>query len=286
MSFLMQAEKGIESILKILNKKVVELPLSVRAENCLREADIIYVRDLIRMKAEDLLGLKNFGIKSLKEIEGVLEEIGLTLGMTGSMIELKSHYQTEMATKLMTPSPQSNIKGPHQTLLGVELLAPSVSTEFKNPYDDNLIEAGRDISSICFLKVEDLDLTVRAAKCLKDANIIYIGDLVIMSERDLLSIRNLGSKSLREIKKKLSMLKLDLGIKVEKWPPDNIEKSLKSYAHELKEERMRLVERLESENIKNKKGFDGEVSQATNLEEELSNLANPAGSARNKKNHY
>jgi len=279
----MQTEKNTESILKNLNREVNELELSVRSKNCLREADIVYVSDLIQMTAKDLLGYRNFGVKSLKEIEGVLNELGLKLGMPPCMTELKSLYQTEMAVKLRAPSPPTEIKGPYQTILGVELMTPSLSAGLKDSYQNNSEKTDQDITLILLLNTEDLDLTVRANNCLKDASITYIGDLVTVPELELLKIRKLGRKSLAEIKKKLSMLGLNLGMKIQKWPHDDTQLVIKSYASELEEERMRLVELFDDESIKNKKGFNGIIRQANNLEEELSNLANLAGSDRNKK---
>lgn len=72
-------------------------------------------------------------------------------------------------------------------------------------------------------KVEELELSVRSANCLKNDNIIYIGDLVQKSEGDMLRTPNFGRKSLNEIKEVLSTMGLHLGMQVEGWPPENIE---------------------------------------------------------------
>ena len=72
-------------------------------------------------------------------------------------------------------------------------------------------------------KVEELELSVRSANCLKNDNIIYIGDLVQKSESDMLRTPNFGRKSLNEIKEVLGMFGLHLGMQVEGWPPENIE---------------------------------------------------------------
>jgi len=74
-----------------------------------------------------------------------------------------------------------------------------------------------------FLKpVDDLELTVRSANCLKSEQIYYIGDLVQRTENQLLKTPNLGKKSLNEIKAMLSNLGLHLGMSIENWPPANI----------------------------------------------------------------
>jgi DNA-directed RNA polymerase alpha subunit len=72
--------------------------------------------------------------------------------------------------------------------------------------------------------VDDLELTVRSANCLKADNIYYIGDLIQRTENELLKTPNLGRKSLNEIKEMLAQRGLTLGMRLENWPPTNLEK--------------------------------------------------------------
>jgi DNA-directed RNA polymerase subunit alpha len=72
-------------------------------------------------------------------------------------------------------------------------------------------------------KVDELELSVRSANCLKNDNIIYIGDLVQKTEAEMLRTPNFGRKSLNEIKEVLSQMGLHLGIEVPEWPPENID---------------------------------------------------------------
>jgi len=72
-------------------------------------------------------------------------------------------------------------------------------------------------------KVDELELSVRSANCLKNDNIIYIGDLVQKSETDMLRTPNFGRKSLNEIKEVLTQMGLHLGMDITDWPPENIE---------------------------------------------------------------
>lgn len=72
--------------------------------------------------------------------------------------------------------------------------------------------------------VDDLELTVRSANCLKAENIYYIGDLIQRSENELLKTPNLGRKSLNEIKEVLASRGLTLGMKLENWPPAGLDK--------------------------------------------------------------
>ncbi len=72
-------------------------------------------------------------------------------------------------------------------------------------------------------KVDELELSVRSANCLKNDNIVYIGDLVQKTEAEMLRTPNFGRKSLNEIKEVLAHMGLSLGMEVAGWPPDNIE---------------------------------------------------------------
>ncbi len=72
-------------------------------------------------------------------------------------------------------------------------------------------------------KVDELELSVRSANCLKNDNIIYIGDLVQKSEQEMLRTPNFGRKSLNEIKEVLAQMGLHLGMEITNWPPENIE---------------------------------------------------------------
>ena len=67
--------------------------------------------------------------------------------------------------------------------------------------------------------VDELDLSVRAENCLQAANIKYIGDLVQKTEAEMLKTKNFGRKSLKEIKELLAEMGLSLGMKLESWPP-------------------------------------------------------------------
>ena len=76
-------------------------------------------------------------------------------------------------------------------------------------------------------KVDELELSVRSANCLKNDNIVYIGDLVQKTEGEMLRTPNFGRKSLNEIKEVLKVMNLELGMDVENWPPENIEELVK-----------------------------------------------------------
>ena len=85
--------------------------------------------------------------------------------------------------------------------------------------DDERLE----FNPLLLKKVDELELSVRSANCLKNDNIVYIGDLIQKTEAEMLRTPNFGRKSLNEIKEVLSGMGLHLGMDVEDWPPDNIE---------------------------------------------------------------
>ena len=78
-------------------------------------------------------------------------------------------------------------------------------------------------------RVDELELSVRSANCLKNDNIVYIGDLIQKTEAEMLRTPNFGRKSLNEIKEVLSQMGLHLGMHVPNWPPENIEELAKKY---------------------------------------------------------
>jgi DNA-directed RNA polymerase subunit alpha len=77
-------------------------------------------------------------------------------------------------------------------------------------------------------KVDELELSVRSANCLKNENIFYIGDLVQKSESEMLKTPNFGRKSLNEIKEVLAQMGLGFGMTIPNWPPENIEELAKT----------------------------------------------------------
>lgn len=78
-------------------------------------------------------------------------------------------------------------------------------------------------------KVDELELSVRSANCLKNDNIVYIGDLVRKTEGEMLKTPNFGRKSLNEIKEVLAGMGLRFGMEVDGWPPENIEDLAKKF---------------------------------------------------------
>ena len=107
----------------------------------------------------------------------------------------------------------------------------NVFVNFEEPRKEVISETIPDLAfNPAFLKkVDELELSVRSANCLKNDNIVYIGDLVQKTEAEMLRTPNFGRKSLNEIKEVLAQMGLHLGMEVPGWPPDNIEELAKRF---------------------------------------------------------
>ena len=86
-----------------------------------------------------------------------------------------------------------------------------------------------EFNPLLLKKVDELELSVRSANCLKNDNIVYIGDLIQKTEAEMLRTPNFGRKSLNEIKEVLTSMGLHLGMDIVDWPPENIEELAKKY---------------------------------------------------------
>jgi DNA-directed RNA polymerase subunit alpha len=105
-------------------------------------------------------------------------------------------------------------------------------------FDDVPMQKGKDDDEVpkwnshLFRKVDELELSVRSANCLKNDDIVYIGDLVQKTEAEMLKTPNFGRKSLNEIKEVLDEMALNLGTQLEGWPPKNIDELAKQFEEE------------------------------------------------------
>ena len=99
----------------------------------------------------------------------------------------------------------------------------AVFVDLDKASDSKIEEIADEVDPILLRPVDDLELTVRSANCLKAENIYFIGDLIQRTEVELLKTPNLGKKSLTEIKEVLSSRGLSLGMRLENWPPASLE---------------------------------------------------------------
>ncbi|MDQ7079410.1 MAG: DNA-directed RNA polymerase subunit alpha [Paracoccaceae bacterium] len=107
----------------------------------------------------------------------------------------------------------------------------SIFVNFEEPEAAGRAEEEDDLefNPLLLKKVDELELSVRSANCLKNDNIVYIGDLIQKTEAEMLRTPNFGRKSLNEIKEVLTSMGLHLGMDIVDWPPDNIEELAKKY---------------------------------------------------------
>jgi DNA-directed RNA polymerase subunit alpha len=107
----------------------------------------------------------------------------------------------------------------------------TIFVNFEEPKKEVVEEAPPELAfnPALLKKVDELELSVRSANCLKNDNIVYIGDLIQKTEAEMLRTPNFGRKSLNEIKEVLASMGLHLGMEVQNWPPDNIDDLAKRF---------------------------------------------------------
>ncbi|RYG79219.1 MAG: DNA-directed RNA polymerase subunit alpha, partial [Alphaproteobacteria bacterium] len=107
----------------------------------------------------------------------------------------------------------------------------TVFVNFEEPSKEKTTDAVPELAfnPALLKKVDELELSVRSANCLKNDNIVYIGDLIQKTEAEMLRTPNFGRKSLNEIKEVLAQMGLHLGMDVANWPPENIDDLAKRY---------------------------------------------------------
>jgi DNA-directed RNA polymerase subunit alpha len=121
-------------------------------------------------------------------------------------------------------SPEEAIRASAKILVEqLAVFAQLQGTDLVDAFDQPAQRAG-SFDPILLRPVDELELTVRSANCLKAENIYYIGDLIQRTETELLKTPNLGRKSLNEIKEVLASRGLTLGARLENWPPQGLDK--------------------------------------------------------------
>ena len=180
---------------QILRTPISEFELSVRSRNCLAKMNIETLGDLVKKSEQELLAYKNFGETSLQEIKDILAQKGLRLGMA-----------TEDDRPLYTGKAEAEAE--------LDALFGDVGDDA----DDDAADAApvpsapvaigeRDPRAI---PIEELDLSIRARRCMDNLEVHTVGDLLDHSETELMAAKNFGQTSLSEVKKKLEGLGLNL----------------------------------------------------------------------------
>ncbi|PZN50909.1 MAG: DNA-directed RNA polymerase subunit alpha, partial [Proteobacteria bacterium] len=133
----------------------------------------------------------------------------------------------------MTIETDGSITGEDAVAFAARILQDQLAL-FVNFEEPQKAQAEEQVTELAFnpallKKVDELELSVRSANCLKNDNIVYIGDLIQKTEAEMLRTPNFGRKSLNEIKEVLAAMGLHLGMEVPDWPPENIEDLAKRY---------------------------------------------------------
>jgi DNA-directed RNA polymerase subunit alpha len=133
----------------------------------------------------------------------------------------------------MTIETDGSITGEDAVAFAARILQDQLGlfVNFDEPQKETPAEAVTELAfnPALLKKVDELELSVRSANCLKNDNIVYIGDLIQKTEAEMLRTPNFGRKSLNEIKEVLAQMGLHLGMEVPGWPPDNIDELAKRF---------------------------------------------------------
>lgn len=165
-----EAERGFTVLRQLLEIPVTDFELSVRSRNCLRKMNIRTLGDLTRTTEAALLASKNFGETSLSEIKEMMNSKGLRLGMA---------------------------------LEGGERAAADMRAE---PIE----ELSQEEKALLAKPISDLNLSVRARKCMTKLGIQTVGELIVHTGDELMECKNFGVTSLNEVREKLAELNLKL----------------------------------------------------------------------------
>ena len=159
-------QKEVQRRVEILRVPISDFELSVRSRNCLAKMQIITLGDLVQKTEPELLSYKNFGETSLTEIKDVLSSKGLRLGM------FDEETMDEVTRRVLAATRQA---------------------------ED---EAGKDVLRA---SVDELELSVRARRCMDSLHVKTVGDLAAKSKDELVSAPNFGRASLTEVRQKLAV---------------------------------------------------------------------------------
>jgi DNA-directed RNA polymerase subunit alpha len=133
----------------------------------------------------------------------------------------------------MTVETDGSVKAEDAVALAARILQDQLAVFINFEEPKKAVEESRHpelaFNAALLKKVDELELSVRSANCLKNDNIVYIGDLIQKTEAEMLRTPNFGRKSLNEIKEVLAGMGLHLGMEVPNWPPDNIEELAKRF---------------------------------------------------------
>jgi len=241
--------KGV--VFKLHNREEAVLHLSKEGEGIVRAGDIVVSHDVEIINPEHVIAHISSGGKLALELKveksrgyipGNLRDLGdagksigkLVLDASFSPVRRVS-YSVESARveqrtdldKLVMEIETNGVIEPEEAIRNAARILMEQLSVFADLEGTALpVEHQKavQVDPLLLRPVDDLELTVRSANCLKAENIYYIGDLIQRTENELLKTPNLGRKSLNEIKEVLAARGLTLGMKLENWPPAGLDK--------------------------------------------------------------
>jgi DNA-directed RNA polymerase subunit alpha len=181
---------------QVMRTPISEFELSVRSRNCLSKMNIQTLGDLVRKSEQELLAYKNFGETSLQEIKDILAQKGLRLGMS-----------TDDDTSPLYTAPRQPADAHLDALFGGPTGSSGAPSTAGMPGAAESRGGGTDPGEH---PIEQLDLSIRARRCMENLEIRTVGDLVRHSETELLASKNFGQTSLNEVRRKLESMGLTL----------------------------------------------------------------------------
>ena len=241
--------KGV--VFKLHNRDEVVLQLSKEGEGVVRASDIVVSHDVEVINPDHVIAHISAGGKLAMEIKiekgrgylpGNVRDVGessknignLVLDASFSPVRRVSYFvesaRVEQRTdldKLIMEIETNGVIEPEESIrMSARILMEQLSVFADREGTDMPVEHQKtvQVDPLLLRPVDDLELTVRSANCLKAESIYYIGDLIQRTENELLKTPNLGRKSLNEIKEVLAARGLTLGMKLENWPPAGLDK--------------------------------------------------------------
>ena len=241
--------KGV--VFKLHNRDEVVLQLSKEGEGVVRASDIVVSHDVEIINPDHVIAHISAGGKLAMEIKvekgrgyvpGNVRNVGessknignLVLDASFSPVRRVSYFvesaRVEQRTdldKLIMEIETNGVIEPEESIrMSARILMEQLSVFADLEGTDMPVEHQKtvQVDPLLLRPVDDLELTVRSANCLKAESIYYIGDLIQRTENELLKTPNLGRKSLNEIKEVLAARGLTLGMKLENWPPAGLDK--------------------------------------------------------------
>jgi DNA-directed RNA polymerase subunit alpha len=241
--------KGV--VFKLHNREEAVLHLSKEGEGIVRAGDIVVSHDVEIINPDHVIAHLSSGGKLSMELKiekargyvpGNLRQLGdagksigkLVLDASFSPVRRVSYFvesaRVEQRTdldKLIMEIETNGVIEPEEAIRTAARILMEQLSVFADLEGTALpIEHQKtvQVDPLLLRPVDDLELTVRSANCLKAENIYYIGDLIQRTENELLKTPNLGRKSLNEIKEVLAARGLTLGMKLENWPPAGLDK--------------------------------------------------------------